>query len=126
MIKLVMNRLGVTWGEDGDDIIVPENQSLTIEPDLGNAIPEISVMPWPSFPTDLIEHCHRSGDPVQRFYPFSRLDVPFQDVTLQISWLAWAHKLCCVTPTDVLSKAPRNLPASSLTAQTSGPAWRLC
>ena len=54
MIKLVMNRLGVTWGEDGDDIIVPENQSLTIEPDLGNAIPEISVMPWPSFPTDLM------------------------------------------------------------------------
>ena len=54
MIKLVMNRLGVTWGEDGDDIIVPGNQSLTIEPDLGNAIPEISVMPWPSFPTDLM------------------------------------------------------------------------
>ena len=54
MIKLVMNRLGVTWHEEGDDIIVPEEQALTIEPDLGNAIPEISVMPWPSFPTDLM------------------------------------------------------------------------
>lgn len=54
MIKLVMNRLGVDWNEDGDDIIVPKEQSLTIEPDLGNAIPEISVMPWPSFPTDLM------------------------------------------------------------------------
>ena len=54
MVKLVMNRLGVTWDEDGDDIIVPEEQALIIEPDLGNAIPEISVMPWPSFPTDLM------------------------------------------------------------------------
>ncbi|HCU57948.1 MAG TPA: UDP-N-acetylglucosamine 1-carboxyvinyltransferase [Anaerolineaceae bacterium] len=54
MVKLVMNRLGVTWDEDGDDIIVPEKQTLVIEPDLGNAIPEISVMPWPSFPTDLM------------------------------------------------------------------------
>ena len=40
MIKLVMNRLGVTWDEDGDDVIVPKEQLLTIEPDLGNAIPE--------------------------------------------------------------------------------------
>jgi UDP-N-acetylglucosamine 1-carboxyvinyltransferase len=54
MIRLVMNRLGVTWDYAGDDIIVPDEQLLTIEPDLGNAIPEISVMPWPSFPTDLM------------------------------------------------------------------------
>ena len=54
MIRLVMNRLGVTWEYDGDDIIVPKEQILVIEPDLGNAIPEISVMPWPSFPTDLM------------------------------------------------------------------------
>lgn len=54
MIHLVMERLGVTWQTDGDAIIVPENQRLEIEPDLGNAIPEISVMPWPAFPTDLM------------------------------------------------------------------------
>ncbi|QRN83835.1 UDP-N-acetylglucosamine 1-carboxyvinyltransferase [Chloroflexota bacterium] len=54
MIHLVMNRLGVKWECVGDDIIVPANQALTIEPDLGNAIPEISVMPWPAFPTDLM------------------------------------------------------------------------
>jgi len=33
---------------------VPSNQKLVIQPDLGNAIPEISVMPWPAFPTDLM------------------------------------------------------------------------
>jgi len=54
MIHLVMNRLGVQWETDNDDVIVPDNQLLEIEPDLGNAIPEISVMPWPSFPTDLM------------------------------------------------------------------------
>lgn len=54
MISLVMNRLGVRWEVIGDDLLVPENQLLEIEPDLGNAIPEISVMPWPAFPTDLM------------------------------------------------------------------------
>ena len=27
---------------------------LIVEPDLGGAIPEISVMPWPAFPSDLM------------------------------------------------------------------------
>ncbi len=54
MIRLVFRRLGVVWEVDGDDVIVPAEQPLTIEPDLGNAIPEISVMPWPAFPTDLM------------------------------------------------------------------------
>ena len=54
MIRLVYQRLGVNWQVDGDDIIVPPNQNLVIESDLGEAIPEISVMPWPAFPTDLM------------------------------------------------------------------------
>ncbi len=29
-------------------------QQLVVRPDLGDAIPEIKVMPWPSFPTDLM------------------------------------------------------------------------
>ena len=39
---------------EGDDIIVPSEQPLEIEQDLGGAIPVISVMPWPAFPTDLM------------------------------------------------------------------------
>ncbi len=54
MVKLVFQRLGVDWEEKGQDIFVPKRQRLTIEPDLGDAIPEISVMPWPAFPTDLM------------------------------------------------------------------------
>jgi UDP-N-acetylglucosamine 1-carboxyvinyltransferase len=54
MIRLVFGRLGVTWENVGEDIVIPENQKLVVEPDLGGAIPEISVMPWPAFPTDLM------------------------------------------------------------------------
>lgn len=54
MIRLVLNRLGVTWTVEGEDLMVPGNQELTIESDVGGAIPEISVMPWPAFPTDLM------------------------------------------------------------------------
>lgn len=54
MIKLVFGRLGVTWLDQGDDIYVPPIQRLSIEPDLGGAIPTINVMPWPAFPTDLM------------------------------------------------------------------------
>ena len=54
MIRLVLRRLGVDFDFVGNDILVGANQRLVIEPDLGNAIPEISVMPWPAFPTDLM------------------------------------------------------------------------
>ncbi|MGD2253367.1 MAG: UDP-N-acetylglucosamine 1-carboxyvinyltransferase [Anaerolineales bacterium] len=54
MIRLIMGRLGVAWEVDGEDIIVPSQQKLEITPDVGGAIPEISVMPWPAFPTDLM------------------------------------------------------------------------
>jgi len=54
MIRLVFNRLGVDWETHGKDIYIPPDQELIIESDLGGAIPEISVMPWPAFPTDLM------------------------------------------------------------------------
>lgn len=54
MIHLVFQRLGVSWDVEGQDLIVPAEQELRIESDIGGAIPEISVMPWPAFPTDLM------------------------------------------------------------------------
>ncbi len=54
MIRLIFHRLGVDWEVEGEDVCIPSDQRLTVEPDLGGAIPEISVMPWPSFPTDLM------------------------------------------------------------------------
>jgi UDP-N-acetylglucosamine 1-carboxyvinyltransferase len=54
MIAMVFKRLGVRWEQQGDDILVPAEQPLVIEPDLGDVIPEIKVMTWPAFPTDLM------------------------------------------------------------------------
>jgi UDP-N-acetylglucosamine 1-carboxyvinyltransferase len=54
MIRLVFHRLGVEWEVDGQDLLISDQQKLVVEPDLGDAIPEIKVMPWPAFPTDLM------------------------------------------------------------------------
>ena len=54
MIEQVFLRLGVEWEVQGGDIFVPANQSQLIKPDFRGAIPEISVMPWPAFPSDLM------------------------------------------------------------------------
>ncbi len=54
MVKIVMERLGVSWDIEGDDIIVSNRQSRKIIPDYGGAIPEIKTNVWPAFPTDLI------------------------------------------------------------------------
>jgi UDP-N-acetylglucosamine 1-carboxyvinyltransferase len=54
MARLVLGRLGVRWDVTGDDIFVPAEQDLTIEQDVGDKIPQINVMPWPAFPTDLM------------------------------------------------------------------------
>jgi UDP-N-acetylglucosamine 1-carboxyvinyltransferase len=54
MIRLVFNRLGVDWIEKEGDLLVAARHPLEIESDLGGFVPEITVMPWPAFPTDLV------------------------------------------------------------------------
>jgi UDP-N-acetylglucosamine 1-carboxyvinyltransferase len=54
MTRLVYNKLGVNIEVDGNDVIVPRNQPLTIQPDLGGRVPVIKAQPWPAFPSDLM------------------------------------------------------------------------
>ncbi|MBI5936170.1 MAG: UDP-N-acetylglucosamine 1-carboxyvinyltransferase [Chloroflexi bacterium] len=54
MTGQVFHRFGVNWKVEGDDLIVPADQSLEIKPDLGGVIPEIKTNVWPAFPTDLM------------------------------------------------------------------------
>jgi UDP-N-acetylglucosamine 1-carboxyvinyltransferase len=54
MARLVLQKIGVQWDVEGNDILVPREQDLQIQPDVGGKIPQISVMPWPAFPTDLM------------------------------------------------------------------------
>jgi UDP-N-acetylglucosamine 1-carboxyvinyltransferase len=54
MIKLVFDRLGITFKARGNDVFVPADQRLAITPDVGGAIPTIKDAPWPAFPADLM------------------------------------------------------------------------
>ena len=54
MIAHVYKRLGITWQVDGADIVVPGEQLLAVQSDIGEHIPEIKAQPWPAFPSDLL------------------------------------------------------------------------
>ena len=50
--RLGFARLGITCREDGDDLVVPADQSREIESDLGGHVPKLEDQPWPAFPAD--------------------------------------------------------------------------
>lgn len=54
MRSTLMNfeRLGVRCRIVGDDLVVPAEQELRIQPDFGGHIPKIEDQPWPAFPAD--------------------------------------------------------------------------
>lgn len=47
-------RLGIHCKIDGDDLIVPEEQSRVIQSDLGGHVPKLEDQPWPAFPADVM------------------------------------------------------------------------
>ena len=53
MIRMMFRKLGVETVEEGPHLRVPAQQQLTIQPELGDAIPKIDDGPWPAFPSDL-------------------------------------------------------------------------
>ena len=53
MIRLVFERLGLRSEVDGADVIVPGDQKLVIQTDLGEYQPKVEDGPWPAFPADL-------------------------------------------------------------------------
>jgi len=53
-IRMGFERLGVVSEVEGDDLIVPDNQSLKIRTDLGGHVPKLEDQPWPAFPADLM------------------------------------------------------------------------
>ncbi|HEY4721176.1 MAG TPA: UDP-N-acetylglucosamine 1-carboxyvinyltransferase [Anaerolineae bacterium] len=54
MIRLVLDRLGVRFDVQGDDIFIPGEQAFKVVPDIGGAIPKIDDAPWPAFPADMM------------------------------------------------------------------------
>ena len=54
MTRIMYGRLGISWHDEGNDIVVPADQELVVMPDFDGAVPKIDDMPWPGFPPDLI------------------------------------------------------------------------
>jgi UDP-N-acetylglucosamine 1-carboxyvinyltransferase len=52
-IRRSFRRVGLNSTVDGSDVLVPPEQRLEIQDDLGDAIPKIDDGPWPAFPADL-------------------------------------------------------------------------
>jgi UDP-N-acetylglucosamine 1-carboxyvinyltransferase len=53
MIRRQFRRLGLESKVEGDEVVVPPEQRLEIQSDLGDAIPKVEDGPWPAFPADL-------------------------------------------------------------------------
>jgi UDP-N-acetylglucosamine 1-carboxyvinyltransferase len=45
-------RLGVSCTIDGPDLVVPKEQEMVIQSDLGGHVPKLEDQPWPAFPAD--------------------------------------------------------------------------
>jgi UDP-N-acetylglucosamine 1-carboxyvinyltransferase len=52
--RLGFERLGITCTVEGDDLIVPAEQSRAVRMDLGGHVPKLEDQPWPAFPADLM------------------------------------------------------------------------
>jgi len=53
MIRLVFERIGLRTELDGNDILVPGDQKLIVQADVGEYKSKIQDGPWPAFPADL-------------------------------------------------------------------------
>ena len=53
-IRMGFERLGIVCEVEGDDLIVPAEQTLRIRDDFGGHVPKLEDQPWPAFPADLM------------------------------------------------------------------------
>ncbi len=52
MTQLMLRRIGIRFEARGNDVFVPGNQRLVVEPEFDGYMPKIDDMPWPAFPAD--------------------------------------------------------------------------
>jgi UDP-N-acetylglucosamine 1-carboxyvinyltransferase len=53
-IRMGFDRLGIVCEVEGDDLVVPAEQTLKIRDDFGGHVPKLEDQPWPAFPADLM------------------------------------------------------------------------
>ncbi len=52
MTEITLDKIGIRFDIEGEDVFVPGGQQLEVESDFGGSIPTISDAPWPGFPAD--------------------------------------------------------------------------
>ena len=52
MTQITLEKLGIHFAIEGEDVFIPGGQKLEVDPDFGGSIPSISDAPWPGFPAD--------------------------------------------------------------------------
>jgi UDP-N-acetylglucosamine 1-carboxyvinyltransferase len=53
-IRMGFERLGIACEIEGDDLVVPADQTMKIKDDFGGHVPKLEDQPWPAFPADLM------------------------------------------------------------------------
>jgi UDP-N-acetylglucosamine 1-carboxyvinyltransferase len=53
-LRIGFERLGIHWDLRDGHLHVPPDQSLEVQPDLGDQVPSLGDGPWPAFPADLM------------------------------------------------------------------------
>jgi len=125
MVRLVFERLGVRWESQGDDIFVPAEQKMEVEPDLGGMIPTINVMPWPAFPTDLMSIAIVLGTQAKGTVLFHDWMYPSR-MFFTDKLVGMAPKLYFATPTGASCRDLPSLQVKKWKARIFAPGWRLC
>jgi UDP-N-acetylglucosamine enolpyruvyl transferase len=125
MIRYVFRRLGVTWEVEGEDILVPAKQRLKIEPDLGNAIPEIKSNVWPGFPTDLVSIAITVATQARGSVLFHDWMYPGR-MYFTDKLVAMGAQIVLCDPHRVIVTGPPSCTAKAWKVPISAPAWRCC
>ena len=53
-VRMGFERLGVRTEIEGKNLVVPDNQVMEIQSDLGGHVPKLEDQPWPAFPADVM------------------------------------------------------------------------
>ena len=109
---------------DGADVIVPGDQQLIAQRDVGEYKAKVQDGPWPAFPADLTSIADRPGHPVQRLGPHPRVDVREPHDLHRQARARWAPTSRSATRTARSSPGPAACAASAWSRRTSAPAWR--
>lgn len=52
-VKVGFSKLGISWSQNEDSIVIPSVQEMKAVGDVGTKIPKVDDAPWPGFPPDL-------------------------------------------------------------------------